>query len=315
LINGTQVSNAISIIGLLKIQKIFSISLISGALSIDAFAASMQPFHELIGELKNCRGQQIVSQTIRNFLSGSSILNSHVDCPNVQDPYSIRCQPQVMGAVWNYLYSVKKYVMQEANSVSDNPLICREKNDVISGGNFHAELIGFSSDFMSILCSEIGSISERRIALLIDSKFSGLPAFLVKDCGLNSGFMIAHVTASSLVSENKTFAHPATVDSIPTSANQEDHVSMATFASTKLHKITDNVLYILAIETLAACQGIDLRRPLTTSNALQSKLDMVRESVSFYDKDRFMANDILKAHSLIQRETYYQETRRTIFDV
>jgi histidine ammonia-lyase len=205
-------------------------------------------------------------------------------------------------------------LINEANAVSDNPLIFPETGEVISGGNFHAEITAFSADLLGIIGAEIGAISERRTALLIDKNLSGLPSFLVEQSGLNSGFMLAHVTASALASENKTYAHPASVDSLPTSANQEDHVSMATFAAMKLHRIAENVLHILAIETLAACQGIDFRAPLKTSIALQTYKDALREKVPFYKADRYFAKDLKRAYDVIHQRTYYGEIYHKLFD-
>lgn len=305
LLNGTQVSTAIAVIGLLKTQRNFAIASIAGALSVDAASASLKPFSAFIAQAKNNRGQVMYSALIRNLLNGSEIQKGHEHCDRVQDPYSIRCQPQVMGAIWTYLYDSQTHLINEANAVSDNPLICPETGMIISGGNFHAEITAFSADLLAIIGSEIGAISERRISLLVDKNLSGLPPFLVENSGLNSGFMLAHVTASALASENKTYAHPASVDSLPTSANQEDHVSMATFAAVKLNKIADNVLYILAIETLAACQGIDFRAPRKTSQSLQNYFDAIRAKVPFYEDDRYFGHDISEAHKVISQAGYY----------
>jgi histidine ammonia-lyase len=312
-LNGTQVSTAIAIIGLLKAQRNFSIATIAGAMSLDAVAGSIKPFQDFINKAKNSKDQLIFSRLIRTLLNDSEILSSHHNCNRVQDPYSIRCQPQVMGAIMTYLKAAQENLLKEANGVSDNPLICPDTGNIASGGNFHAELTAISADICSISCSEIGAISERRISLLIDKNLSGLPPFLVDKPGLNSGFMIAHVTASALASENKTLAHPASVDSIPTSANQEDHVSMATFSAVKLIKLADNVLNILAIETLAACQGIDFRNPLKTSEILQDHVRMIREKVPFYSEDRFFAKDIDTAKKLISRPSYYERIYERIF--
>lgn len=313
LINGTQVSTAIAIIGLLSMQRNFAIACIAGALSLEAAAGSIKPFSSFIAQAKNNQGQLLFSSLIERLVQGSSILNSHAHCARVQDPYSLRCQPQVMGAVWTYLNDSQTHLMNEANAVSDNPLICVETNQIISGGNFHAEITAFSADLITIVGAEIGSISERRIALLIDKSLSGLPPFLVNNPGLNSGFMIAQVTAAALASENKTYAHPASVDSIPTSANQEDHVSMATFAAVKLNKVAENVLMILAIETLAANQGIDFRAPLKTSAPLQPYVDALRRKVPFYDEDRYIGRDISEARDVITQYSYYSELRHELF--
>ena len=305
LLNGTQVSTAIAITGLLKTQRNFALATIAGALGMDAVSASLKPFSAFIAESKNNRGQIVFSALMNELLEDSAIQRAHVNCSRVQDPYSFRCQPQVMGAILTYLYDSQTHLINEANAVSDNPLICPETGEVISGGNFHAELTAFSADLLAIIGSEIGAISERRISLLVDKNLSGLPPFLVNDSGLNSGFMLAHVTASALASENKTHAHPASVDSLPTSANQEDHVSMATFAGVKLNKIADNVLHILTVETLAVCQGLDFKAPLKTSPSLQHYFDVVRSAVPFYDEDRYVGHDLVEAHKVISQFGYY----------
>uniref|UniRef100_UPI00286C5F5F aromatic amino acid lyase n=1 Tax=Armatimonas sp. TaxID=1872638 RepID=UPI00286C5F5F len=213
----------------------------------------------------------------------------------------LRCQPQVMGASLDHLRHCARILFTEANAVSDNPLVFPETGEVLSGGNFHAEPVAIAADVLAIATAEVGSISERRIALLIDSSLSGLPAFLVSEPGINSGFMIAHVTAAALASENKSLAHPASVDSLPTSANQEDHVSMATFAARKLVEIAENVRKIVAIELLAAAQGIEFLRPLKSSKVLEFTLGEIRSVVKPYDQDRFFAPDINSVETLIAR--------------
>ena len=313
LLNGTQVSTAIAIIGLLKTQRNFAIACVSGALTVDAMTGSVKTFSEFIAKAKNSHGQIKYSALMRKLLADSQIVKSHQNCEKVQDPYSLRGQPQVMGAIYTYLNDAQKHLLNEANGVSDNPLIDIEAEDIISGGNFHAEITAISADLISIACSEIGAISERRIASLIDKNIAGLPPFLVAEPGLNSGFMMAQVTAAALASENKTLAHPASVDSIPTSANQEDHVSMSTFAANKLNQISDNVLNILAIETLAANQGLDFRKPLTTSPILSKYHAMLREKISFYAKDRYLGQDILTAAEIISNPSYYKEIQSELF--
>lgn len=313
LLNGTQVSTAIATIGLMKTQRNFAIATISGALSIEAVSGSLKPFRSVISKAKNNRGQMVFSALIEEMLSYSEIQRAHLHCERVQDPYSLRCQPQVMGAVWTYLHDTQTHLINEANAVSDNPLICPETGEIISGGNFHAEITAFSADILAIIGSEIGAISERRISLLVDQHLSGLPPFLVENSGLNSGFMLAHVTASALASENKTYAHPASVDSLPTSANQEDHVSMATFAAVKLNKVADNVLHILAIETLAACQGIDFKAPLKTSKTMQYYFDALRAKVPFYGEDRYFGHDINEAYQVISQYDYYGAVCEKLF--
>lgn len=314
LINGTQVSTAIALVGLIKVQRNFALATLAGALTLDAVKGSVKPFRAFIAKAKKCEGQLHFSEVVKDLLQGSEILESHQGCcDKVQDPYSIRCQPQVMGAVWESITDAKRHLVNEANGVSDNPLICPESGEIISGGNFHAERSGLCADALAIACSEIGAISERRIALLTDKNLSGLPPFLVDNPGLNSGFMLPHVTASALASENKTLCHPATVDSLPTSANQEDHVSMATYAARKMNTVADNVFYILVIETLAACQGLDFRAPLKTSEKLQRCYNAIRRSVSFYDQDRYFAADIEKAVTILSDTVYYADVESVLF--
>jgi histidine ammonia-lyase len=224
----------------------------------------------------------------------------------VQDPYSLRCQPQVMGACRDVIDAAKRTLEIEANGVTDNPLVFPDSGEVLSGGNFHAEPVAMAADQLALAVAEIGALSERRIALLVDPGLSGLPPFLVKDSGLNSGYMMAQVTAAALASENKTYAHPASVDSLPTSANQEDHVSMATFAARRLHDMAENTAGIVAIELLAAAQGIDLRTPLKTSPALQRAHALVRAKVPHYDHDRLLAPDIEAATQLIREGRFVE---------
>lgn len=292
LLNGTQASTAIAIIGLLSAEKIFHNAIIAGALSVDAALGSTKPFDARIQEVRGHTTQITVAKMLRDLLHDSEIGKSHDNCGKVQDPYSLRCQPQVMGACLQHIHFVRDTLLIEANAVSDNPLIFANESEIISGGNFHAEPVAMAADTLALAIAEIGALSERRIALLVDPHFSGLPAFLVNNAGVNSGFMIPQVTAAALASENKSLAHPASVDSIPTSANQEDHVSMATFAARRLLSMVENTAGIIAIELLAACQGIDLRRPLKTSSSLEKIHALIREHVNFYEKDRFFAPDI-----------------------
>jgi len=299
LLNGTQVSTALVLHAILQTNKIFNAALITGALSVEAVAGSRKAFDARIQEVRRHQGQITVAAKLRELLANSKIADSHQNCPKVQDPYSLRCQPQVMGACLSHIEFATKTIMNEANAVSDNPLVFAEQSEIISGGNFHAEPVAMAADTLALAIAEIGALSERRIALLIDPNFSGLPPFLVNNSGVNSGFMIAQVTAAALASENKSLAHPASVDSLPTSANQEDHVSMATFAGRRLLEMNDNTCGIVAIELLAACQGIDLRRPLTTSDTLENVVKIVREQIPFYDQDRFFAPDIQKAKEIV----------------
>src|ERR1700693_694854 len=260
LLNGTQVSTALALAGLFEIETVFAGAVVSGALSVDALLASDAPFDSRIHHLRGHDGQARVAQVYRELLSGSEIRESHRTCTRVQDPYSLRCQPQVMGACLDLITQQAATLTIEANAVTDNPLIFPDTGEVLSGGNFHDEPVAFAADNLALAAAEIGALAERRIALLIDATLSGLPPFLVRDGGVNSGFMIAHVTAAALASENKTYAHPASVDSLPTSANQEDHVSMATFAARKLGYIAEKLANILAIELLAAAHVGGLAR-------------------------------------------------------
>lgn len=300
LLNGTQASTALALMGLFAAEDLFASAIVTGALTTDAARASDTPFDERIQKIRGHQGQIKSAAFLRELLEGSLIRNSHRTCAKVQDPYSIRCQPQVMGACLSQLQFAADTLLIEANAVSDNPLIFAEGEDILSGGNFHAEPVAFAADNLALSIAEIGALSERRIALLMDPHFSDLPAFLVNEAGINSGFMIAHVTAAALASENKSLAHPASVDTIPTSANQEDHVSMATFAARRLLTMAENTAHIIAIELLAACQGIDFLRPLTSSPTLEDVWHRVRKNVAFYDKDRYFADDITKIKTLIQ---------------
>jgi histidine ammonia-lyase len=315
LLNGTQVSCAIAIFSLFSHRRNFCLALLAGAHALDAAAGNIDAFHPMIAQLKNSKGAIQFSQIFNQLLIDSQIAYDSNLSRRVQDPYCLRCQPQVMGSILDILTDIEKYLIQEANAVSDNPLMILDEQRAISGGNFHAEMVAFCADQLAMVGAEIGALSERRIAFLMDSHMSGLPAFLVENSGLNSGFMIAQVTAASLASENKTYAHPASVDSIPTSANQEDHVSMAPFAGMKSQKIAENVLHILAIELLVACQGIDFRMPLKTSTLLQYYHQQIRQKVKFYEKDRFLGEDINAILQMIQSYAFYGKLYEQIFSV
>ena len=300
LINGTQVSTALTLNGLFLAERLLEAATVAGAMSVDAAKGSDAPFDPRIHAVRGQPGQIALAKIYRQLLSGSAIRRSHlVNDERVQDPYSLRCQPQVMGACLDIIGNAARTLLIEANAVTDNPLVYAEQGDVISGGNFHAEPVAFAADTLALAIAEIGALSERRIALLIDSSLSGLPPFLVQASGLNSGFMIAHVTAAALASENKSLAHPASVDSLPTSANQEDHVSMATFAGRRLHEMAHNTAAIVGIELLAAAQGVDFHRPLQTSPLLAAVHQRLREKAAFYDKDRLFAPDIEAARALV----------------
>lgn len=300
LINGTQVSTALALHGLFLAERLVEAGTVTGALSVDAAKGSDAPFDERVHIVRGQPGQIAVAKVYRQLLDGSAIRKSHlVDDERVQDPYSLRCQPQVMGACLDVIANAARTLLIEANAVTDNPLVYAEQDEVISGGNFHAEPVAFAADTLALAIAEIGALSERRIALLIDASCSGLPPFLVQSSGLNSGFMIAHVTAAALASENKSLAHPASVDSLPTSANQEDHVSMATFAGRRLHQMAHNTAVILGIELLAAAQGVDFHQPLTTSAPLTKVHKRLRDKVAFFAQDRLFSPDIEAAKQMV----------------
>jgi len=302
LLNGTQVSTALALEALFAAEDLLLGSIVSGAMSVDAALGSRTPFDARIHNVRGQPAQIAVAAAFREVLGESEIGRSHEQCDRVQDPYSLRCQPQVAGACLQQIADAGRTLMLEANGVSDNPLVFGDEGAVLSGGNFHAEPVAFAADNLALAIAEIGALAERRIAMLIDDSLSQLPAFLVREGGLNSGFMIAQVTAAALASENKSLAHPASVDSLPTSANQEDHVSMATFAARRLHAMAENTQGILAIELLAAAQGIDFRRPLKSSPALESAHALLRRQVAFYDHDRHFAPDIAAAKTVIAGE-------------
>jgi len=290
--NGTQVSTALGRAGLFAAERAYGAALVAGAMSVDACLGSDTPFDPRIHAARAHRGQVDAARVYRELLDGSAIRASHRDCHRVQDPYSLRCQPQVMGACLDAMRHAASVLVIEANAVSDNPLVFADSGDVLSGGNFHAEPVAFAADHLALAIAEIGALSERRIALLTDAHMSGLPPFLVEDSGVNSGFMIAQVTAAALASENKALAHPHSVDSLPTSANQEDHVSMATNAARRLLPMARNTAGVVAIEMLAAAQGIDFRRPLATSAPLERAHALVRSRVPHWDRDRAFAPDL-----------------------
>ncbi|MGV7960627.1 histidine ammonia-lyase [Photorhabdus tasmaniensis] len=300
LLNGTQVSTAFALRGLFEAEDLLAAAIVCGSLSVEAALGSRKPFDARVHEVRGQQGQIDVAALYRHVLEESSELSdSHIGCPKVQDPYSLRCQPQVMGACLTQLRHAADVILTESNAVSDNPLVFAEQGEVISGGNFHAEPVAMASDNLALALAEIGALSERRIALLMDSHMSQLPPFLVENGGVNSGFMIAQVTAAALASENKALAHPASVDSLPTSANQEDHVSMAPAAGRRLWEMAENIRGILAIEWLSACQGIDFRNGLKSSPILEKARHILREKVDYYDQDRFFAPDIAAAVQLL----------------
>lgn len=300
LLNGTQFSTAYALAGLFAADTLFRSALVTGALSTEAAKGSDAPFDPRIHALRGQPGQIVVADALRRLMAGSAIRASHaVDDERVQDPYCLRCQPQVMGAAFDVLRAAATTLATEANGVSDNPLIFADTDEALSGGNFHAEPVAFAADMIALAVAEVGSIAERRIAMLVDAALSGLPAFLTPKPGLNSGFMIPQVTAAALVAENKLRAAPASVDSIPTSANQEDHVSMAAHGSRRLIAMTDNLAHILGIELLAAAQGCDFQAPLRSSAALERARAVTRGAVPALDDDRHFHPDLIAATALV----------------
>ncbi len=304
LLNGTQVSTALALAAVFRTENVLSAALTAGAMSSDAVKGSDTPFDRRIQSVRGHGGQIAVAAVLRDLMQDSEIRASHAGCDRVQDPYSIRCQPQVIGACLDVLRHVCKVLETEANAVTDNPLVFTDSKTILSGGNFHAEPVALAADYLALAIAEIGALSERRIALLIDENLSGLPAFLVEDGGLNSGFMMAQVTAAALASENKSHAHPASVDSLPTSANQEDHVSMATYAARRLHVMLDNVADIVAIELLAAAQGIHFHRPKRSSPPIDDVIAAIREISPVYEQDRSLSSDIRRIAATIDNGEY-----------
>jgi histidine ammonia-lyase len=300
LINGTQVSTALALDALLGVDKLFEAAVITGALTLDAARGSDAPFDPRIHAVRGQPGQIDCAAAYRALMVGSDIRQSHLEGDDrVQDPYCLRCQPQVMGACLDQMRYATQVLMREANAVTDNPLVFADGGHMVSGGNFHAEPVALAADALAVAIAEIGAISERRVAMLVDTVVSRLPPFLTPEPGLNSGFMIVHVTAAALASENKSLAHPASVDSLPTSANQEDHVSMATFAARRLQPMLKNTAHIVAIELLAAAQGIEFLRPLTSSPALEGVMRLVRSVSPAMMSDRSLARDIQAMHHLV----------------
>ena len=300
LINGTQVSTALAIHALLGTERLFEAAVIAGAVTLDAARGSDGPFDARIHAVRGQPGQIDCAAAYRGLTAGSEIRKSHLEGDDrVQDPYCLRCQPQVMGACLDQMRYATQVLVREANAVTDNPLVFAESGTLLSGGNFHAEPVALVADALAVVIAEIGAISERRVAMLVDTVTSRLPAFLTPEPGLNSGFMIVHVTAASLASENKSLAHPASVDSLPTSANQEDHVSMATFAARRLQAMLRNTEYIVAIELLSAAQGIEFLRPLKSSAVLEGILKLVRTESPAMMVDRSLAGDMERVRSLV----------------
>src|SRR3954452_7691182 len=299
LINGTQASAALSLDALFMGERVFGGAVAAGAMSVDALKGSAKPFDPRISELRGQPGQIRVAAAIHGLLQGSEILTSHIACSRVQDPYSFRCQPQVMGASLDLLQNAARTLTIEAGAVTDNPIVFADEDSALSGGNFHAQPVAFAADTIAIALCEVGLISERRVSVLVDPKMGGLPAFLPEDSGVTSGLMIPQVTAAALVSENKTFAYPASVDSIPTSAGQEDHVSMAPIAARKAAQIARNAAGAIAVELMAAAEGIDYHAPLRTSAKLQAVHSAVRAHSPHFTADRYWADEISALQSAV----------------
>jgi histidine ammonia-lyase len=304
LLNGTQVSSALALGALFEAENAFAAALVASALSLEAIKGSVRPLDAPMHAARGQSGQIDVATGLRALLESSDIVASHAHCGRVQDPYSIRCVPQVMEACLDNLRHASRVLAIEANAASDNSLVFADDGDVVSGGNFHAEPVAFAADALALAIAEIGAMSERRIALLIDSTLSGLPPFLVRDSGVNSGFMIPQVTAAALASENKSLAHPASVDSLPTSANQEDHVSMGTFAARRLFDMLDNTTTIVGIEAMCAAQGIDFLRPLRSSASVECEHGEIRSRVAFLEHDRALTHDIGAMRAWVRRDDW-----------
>jgi histidine ammonia-lyase len=299
LINGTQVSTTLALTGLAAIARVFDAALVAGALSVDALKGSDTPFDPRIQSLRGQPGQIKVAKILLDLIAGSAIRESHRHGDTkVQDPYSLRCQPQVMGAVRDLIGNAAATLSIEANAVTDNPLVLGP-GEIVSGGNFHAEPVAFAADMLAMAVCEIGNLSERRMALLVDPVMSGLPPFLARDAGLNSGFMIAQVTAAALASENKQKAYPASVDTIPTSANQEDHVSMATHGAFRLIDMARNAASVIGVELMAAAEAIEHHRPLKTSPRLEPVLALMRSRIAPLTEDRYLAPDLAAATDFV----------------
>lgn len=308
LINGTQAMSAVACIVLQKAKKMLNIAEGIASMTLDALKGSRQAYRKELHSIRPHKGQILSAQNMFKLLEDSEIMKSHKDCDQVQDAYSLRCLPQVHGAVRDAIEYAEKVLLTEINSVTDNPIVLPDTKEVISGGNFHGEPVAVVMDFVSIVLSELANISERRTERLINPNLSnGLPAFLAHDGGINSAYMIVQYTSASLVSENKSLAHPASVDSIPTSANQEDHVSMGTIAARKSYEILKNTEYVLAIEALCACQGLDFRKPLKTGKGAGIFHKLIRKEIKELYEDRLIKNDIETAKNLVFSDDFYKQ--------
>lgn len=300
MVNGTQVSLALSLDGLFAAEDVFAAAVVAGALSLDAALGSDGPFDDRIQAVRGQAGQRRIALVYAELLAGSAIRESHRDCDRVQDPYSLRCQPQIMGAALDLFEFAAGVFEREANAVTDNPLVFAEDGEILYGGNFHGQPIAMAADVLALAIAEVGSMSERRLALLLDSHHSRLPPFLAVDPGVDSGFMLGQVAAAALASENKSLAHPVSIDSLPTAGNQEDIVSMATYAGRRLGEMADNAASIVALELLAASHGIGFRRPLRSSPSLEAAIELIREAVPEYEGDRYLKPDIEAVRGMVK---------------
>jgi histidine ammonia-lyase len=307
LINGTQFILSFAVRAVQRMHNCLQAADIIGAMSLEALTGTKAPFDKRLHELRAFEGNQLVAQRLRLLLTGSDIMQSHIDCGRVQDPYSLRCMPQVHGASRNAWLHLKEMTEIELNAVTDNPIILGE-HDTISGGNFHGQPLALPLDYACFAAAELGNISDRRCYLLLEGKW-GLPLLLMKDVGLNSGFMIPQYTTAALVTENKTLCFPASADSIPTSLGQEDHVSMGSISGRKTNGVLDNLEYILSIELLTACQAIEFRRPLKSSAILEFAHDYVRNFVAFAEEDRIFADDINKITATIKNFSFVEQVK------
>ncbi len=312
LLNGTHFMLGIGVLAFLRAQEIAVTADVIGGLTAEAVLGTPVAFDERIQTARGYPGQVESARRLRRVMADSPIRNSHLNCSRVQDPYCIRCMPQVHGAVLEHLRHLREVLQIEMNAATDNPLVFVETEEILSGGNFHGQPIAAAMDFLTILLAQLGNISERRIALMMDQNLSDLPPFLARESGINSGFMIAQVTAASLVSENKMLAHPASVDSIPTSANKEDFVSMGATAAGKCWRVLQNTATVLGIELMCACQGLELRRPLEPGPVGRQVLRRVRQEIAFLETDRYMAEDIETARRLVWENLIFPEIENLI---
>lgn len=312
LVNGTQVMTAIGALAVHNAVRLAKLIDVAAAMSLEVLMGSRTEFDARIQRARPHPGQAVAANNMLRISQGSEIISSHKDCKRIQDAYTLRCSPQVHGASHDAIHYAKGVIETEMNAATNNPLVFSDRGDFLLGGNFHGQPVALALDFMGIAVAELASIAERRIERLVNPKLSGLPAFLVKEGGLNSGFMIAQYTAAALVSENKVLAHPASVDSIPTSANKEDHVSMGTIAARKCRDIVCNAEHVVAIELLCAAQGLDLFTNLKPGNGTKAAYHTIRKHVSHLDQDRVLADDIATMHALMQSDVILDAVEKAV---